>query len=213
MFFSKRILRFVSWLGLFSIQIFFSLYIQDTLVRIIILSTYMISTSLLWIKIIEKKNIHDRLDLHLRNFQFLIYTVVLSIVILYAKDNFGTASLLFGGSILLPIIEELFFRCYLLGSIMEDWPNFNTLSREERRSFIRKAILPLLLTSIAFALVHNDVIYLVINGNIGFMLFVLIAIRVIFGWAVGGIYILKKNISMPSILHIIFNITYYIFNP
>jgi membrane protease YdiL (CAAX protease family) len=173
----------------------------------------MISTSILWIKCIEKKNIRDRLDLQLRNFQFLIYTVVLSVVFLYTKDNFGTASLIFGGSILLPIIEELFFRCYLLGSVIDDWPNFNTLPRGERRSFIKRAIKPLLLTSVSFALVHNDVIYLVINGKIDFMLFVLIIIRVIFGWAVGGIYILKKNISMPSILHIFFNITYYIFNP
>jgi membrane protease YdiL (CAAX protease family) len=173
----------------------------------------MISTSLLWIKIIEKKSILDRLDLHLRSFQFLIYTIVFSIVYLYIRDNFGDASLILGGSILLPITEELFFRCYLLGSLMDDWPNFNLLSREEKRSFIRTAIKPLLLTSIAFALVHNDVIYLVINGEIGFMLFVLVIIRVMFGWAVGGIYILKKNISTPSILHIFFNITYYIFNP
>ena len=213
MIFNKRILNFFSWLGLFSIQIFFSIFSQDTLIKLIILSTYMISTSILWIKCIEKKNIRDRLDLQLRNFQFLIYTVVLSVVFLYTKDNFGTASLIFGGSILLPIIEELFFRCYLLGSVIDDWPNFNTLPRGERRSFIKRAIKPLLLTSVSFALVHNDVIYLVINGKIDFMLFVLIIIRVIFGWAVGGIYILKKNISMPSILHIFFNITYYIFNP
>jgi membrane protease YdiL (CAAX protease family) len=178
-----------------------------------ILSTYMISTSILWIKNVEKTSLRDRLDLHLRNFQYLIYTLVLSIVILYVKDNFGTASLLFGGSILLPIIEELFFRCYLLGSMMNGWPNFNLLSRKDRGSFIRNATPPLLLTSIAFTLVHSDVIYLVINGNIGFMLFVLIIIRIIFGWAVGGIYILKRNISMPSVLHIIFNISYYIFNP
>jgi membrane protease YdiL (CAAX protease family) len=210
---NKRILKFVSWFGLFGIQIFFSFYIQDTLFRIIILSTYMISTSILWIKNVEKRSIRDRLDLHLKNFQFLIYTLVLSVVILYVKDNFGTASLLFGGSILLPIIEELFFRCYLLGSMMNDWPNFYSLPRKDRRSFIRKATPPLFLTSLAFALVHNDIISLVINGNIGFMLFVLIIIRVIFGWAVGGIYILQKNISMPSILHIIFNISYYIFNP
>ncbi len=213
MFFNKKILKIFSWLGLLGIQVFFSFHTPDTLFRIIILSIYMTSTSLLWIKQVEKKSLRDRLDLHLRNFQFLIYTLVLSIVVLYTKDNFGTASLLLGGSILLPIIEELFFRCYLLGSMMDDWPNFNLLPREERRSFIRKAILPLLLTSIAFALVHNDVIYLVINGDIGFMLFMLIIIRVIFGWAVGGIYILKKNISMPSILHILFNISYYIFNP
>ena len=210
---NKRILKFISWFGLFGIQIFFSFYIQDTLFRIIILSTYMVSTSILWIKNVEKRSIRDRLDLHLRNFQFLIYTLVLSVVILYAKDNFGIASLLFGGSILLPIIEELFFRCYLLGSMMNDWPNFYSLPRNDRRSFIRNAIPPLFLTSIAFALVHSDVISLVIKGNIDFMLFVLIIIRVIFGWAVGGIYILQKNISMPSIFHIIFNISYYILNP
>jgi membrane protease YdiL (CAAX protease family) len=76
-----------------------------------------------------------------------------------------------------------------------------------------KATPPLLLTSLAFALVHIDIVSLIINGNIGFMLVALIIIRMIFGWAVGGIYILQKNISIPSIFHIIFNISYYIFHP
>jgi len=210
---NKTILKLISWIGLFCIQIFFSIYIQSTLFKILILSTYMIVTSILWIKRIEKRSLRDRLDLHLKNFQFLIYALVLSIIILYARNNFVAASLLFGGSILLPIFEELFFRCYLLGSMISDWPNFYSLPREDRSSFIKKATPPLLLTSLAFALVHNDVVSLIINGNIGFMLFALIIIRIMFGWAVGGIYILQKNISIPSIFHIIFNISYYIFNP
>jgi membrane protease YdiL (CAAX protease family) len=210
---NKTILKLISWIGLFSVQVFFSIYNQDTLFKILILSTYMIVTSILWIKWVEKRSLRDRLDLHLKNFQFLIYALVFSIVFLYTKNDFGTASLLFGGSILLPIFEELFFRCYLLGSMISDWPNFYSVPREDRRSFVIKATPPLLLTSLAFALVHIDIVSLIINGNIGFMLVALIIIRMIFGWAVGGIYILQKNISIPSIFHIIFNISYYIFHP
>jgi membrane protease YdiL (CAAX protease family) len=211
---NKKILKFASWLGLFTIQVFFSFYyIQDILLRIIIISTYMLFTSILWIKGAENRSLIVRLGLNLRNVTLLIYALSLSIVVLYIKNNFEDASLLTVGSILLPIFEELFFRCYLLGSMMNNWPSFYSLPRKDRRSFIRKATPPLFLTSLAFALVHNDIISLVINGNIGFMLFMLIIIRVIFGWAVGGIYILQKNIAMPSIFHIIFNISYYIFNP
>jgi membrane protease YdiL (CAAX protease family) len=125
-------------------------------------------------------------------------------VFLYFKNNFGTATILFGGSILLPIIEELFFRCYLLGSMINDWPKFYSIPREDRRSFVIRATQPLLLTSLAFALVHSDTISLIISGNIGFMLLALILIRMIFGWAVGGIYIIQKNISIPSIFHIVY---------
>jgi membrane protease YdiL (CAAX protease family) len=210
---NKTILKLFSWVGLFSIQVFFSIYNQDTLFKVGILSTYMTATSIIWIKWAEKRSLRDRLDLHLKNFQFLIYALVFSIVFLYFKNNFGTATILFGGSILLPIIEELFFRCYLLGSMINDWPKFYSIPREDRRSFVIRATQPLLLTSLAFALVHSDTISLIISGNIGFMLLALILIRMIFGWAVGGIYIIQKNISIPSIFHIVFNISYYIFNP
>jgi len=209
----KTLLKLSSWIGLFSIQVFFSVYNQDTLSKILTLSTYMIVTSFFWIKWVEKRSVRERLDLHLKNFQFLIYALVLSVVFLFTKNNFGTASLLFGGSILLPIFEELFFRCYLLGSMINDWPKFYSIPKEDRRSYVIKATPPLLLTSLAFALVHIDIVSLIINGNFGFMLVSLIIIRMIFGWAVGGIYIIQKNISMPSIFHIFFNISYYIFNP
>jgi membrane protease YdiL (CAAX protease family) len=199
---------------LFASQIYFNMNPPTSiLLRISILSTIMIVSSKIWVRTEQKGTLHDWLGLDARRITLLTYTALAAVLVFFTHSSFKEATILAGGSLILPVVEELYFRCYLLGSAVRGWPDFYSLDRGERGKFVRKATKPLILSSIAFALVHDDVISLIIKGTAaGYMLPVLILLRATFGLAVGGMYILQRNLAVPAAFHVAFNLSFYILN-
>ena len=206
------LITLVSWCTLFASQIYFNVNPSTSiLLRISILSTIMIASSTIWVITEQKGTLHDWLGLDARRITLLTYTALAAVLVFFTRNSFKEATILAGGSLILPVVEELYFRCYLLGSAVRGWPDFYSLDREERGKFVRKATKPLLLSSIAFALVHDDVISLIIKGTgAGYMLPVLILLRATFGLAVGGMYILQRNLAVPAAFHVAFNLSFYL---
>jgi len=197
---------------LFGSQIYYNMNPPTSiLLRISILSTIMIVSSIIWVRTEQKGTLHDWLGLDARRITLLTYTALAAVLVFFMRNSFKEATILAGGSLVLPVVEELYFRCYLLGSAVRDWPDFYSLDRGERGKFVRKATKPLVLSSVAFALVHDDVISLMIKGvAAGYMLPVLVLLRATFGLAVGGMYILQRNLAVPAAFHVAFNLSLYL---
>jgi len=204
----------LSWCLLFASQIYFNINPPTSiLLRISILSAIMIASSTIWVMTEQKSTLHDWLGLDGRRITLLTYTALAAVLVFFTRNSFKEATILAGGSLILPVVEELYFRCYLLGSAVRGWPDFYSLDHRERGRFVRRATKPLMLSSIAFALVHDDIISLLIKGAAtGYMLPVLILLRATFGLAVGGMYILQRNLAVPAAFHVAFNLSFYILN-
>jgi len=202
----------ISWCILFFAQIYFNVNPTiSVLLRTIILSTLMIISSVIWARTEYKGALHEWLGLDEGRITLLTYMTVAAVLVFFTRNSFREATILAESSLILPVVEELYFRCYILGSAVKSWPDFYSFSRRERGKFVRKAAIPLALSSIAFALVHDDVISLIIKGIAAdYMLLILILLRVTFGLAVGGIYILQRNLAIPAFFHVVFNLSFYI---
>jgi len=202
----------VSWCMLFASQIYFNINpATSILLRISILSTIMIVSSTIWVRTEQKGTLHGWLGLDERRITLMTYTALAAVLVFFTRSSFKEATILAGGSLVLPVVEELYFRCYLLGSAVRGWPDFYSLDRGERGRFVRKATKSLVVSSVAFALVHDDVISLIIKGTAaGYMLPVLLLLRATFGLAVGGMYILQRNLAVPAAFHVAFNLSFYI---
>ena len=210
----RAFIAIISWCALFVAQIYFNVNPTiSVLLRMSILSTIMIASSVIWVRTEQKGTIHGWLGLDERRITLLTYTAVAAVLVFFTRSSFKEATILAESSLILPVVEELYFRCYILGSAVRGWPDFYSLGRGERVIFVRKVAIPLVLSSVAFALVHDDVISLIIKGTAaGYMLPVLVLLRATFGLAVGGIYILQRNLAVPAAFHVAFNLSFYILN-
>jgi membrane protease YdiL (CAAX protease family) len=211
----QHLIAITSWCMLLASQIYFNVNPPPTIwPQVAILSTIMIASSALWVKTEPKSTLRSWLGLDARRITILTYTCLAAVIVFFTRNSFKEATLLAGGSLILPIVEELYFRCYLLGSAINGWPSFFSLERSDRLSFVVRAAKPLLLSSVAFALVHSDVVNLLLRGTaVSPMLPVIILFRVLFGFAVGEIYILQRNLAAPAAFHIAFNLSFYLFSP
>lgn len=210
----RAFIAIISWCTLFVAQIYFNVNPTiSVLLRMSILSTIMIASSVIWVITEQKGTIHGWLGLDERRITLLTYTAVAAVLVFFTRSSFKEATILAESSLILPVVEELYFRCYILGSAVRGWPDFYSLGRGERVIFVRKVAIPLVLSSVAFALVHDDVISLIIKGTAaGYMLPVLVLLRATFGLAVGGMYILQRNLAVPAAFHVAFNLSFYILN-
>lgn len=70
--------------------------------------------SVIWIKLVEHSPISKRLNINDKTVVLFIYSLSASIIALFTKRDFFTAAIIAGGSMILPIFEELYFRAFLL---------------------------------------------------------------------------------------------------
>ena len=153
----------------------------------------------------------SRLGLDEKGVTALTYVLLAAILLFFTRDSFWNATTLIAGSAIMPLFEELFFRAYLLGSMVEEWPLLSHLPHTERIKLVRQALLPLFLTSISFALVHDDVISVLLSlPLIDFNSVVIILMRFFFGMAVGDLYIFRRNLIVPAAFHVAFNLSYFL---
>lgn len=152
-----------------------------------------------------------RLGLNERSVILLTYTVLVAILLYFTGASFEVAALTTGGALLVPIFEEIFFRSFLLGSLVGDWPNIEELPRPERLRLFKKSILPLLVTSVLFSLVHDDAITALMGlPFLDLNMIVIMVLRMLFSMAVGGLYLLRGKLILPVIFHVSFNLSYFL---
>jgi membrane protease YdiL (CAAX protease family) len=206
-----RIIQLASWLLLFFIQVNFNVNpTNNEWFRISVLLIYILIVSTAWIRLVERKSLSERLNFNQSTLVLFTYSISSSIVVLFIKQDFGIAALVAGGSIILPIFEELYFRAFLLGSVSFSWPKVQVMDANDRKVFLREGLAYLVFTSLGFALVHDDVIQsLLANGfmNLNYTIFFL---RFFFGFTIGGLYYYSRNFIITSVFHIIYNLTYLI---
>ena len=209
----KGLVRLTSWMVLFLLQLFFNLFpVFQFWPRVFLLSSVMLLSAVLWIKLGEGGSLKIRLGLDEKRVTVLTYMFLAVILVLFTRDSFREATLLTGGSFIIPLFEELFFRTYLLGSMVKEWPNIRDLPRAERVRLVKLSFFPLLLTSLSFALVHDDVIAMLLNlPLVGFSSVAIILLRVFFSMAVGGLYLLNRGLIVSTAFHITFNLSYFLF--
>lgn len=208
----KGLVLLTSWIILFLLQLFFNLFpVFQFWPRVFLLSSVMLLSTFLWIKLLEGASLKARLGLDVKGVTVLTFMFLAVILVLFTRDSFREAALLTGGSFIIPLFEELFFRAYLLGSMVKEWPNLHDLPRVERIRLVKLSFLPLLLTSLSFALVHDDVIAILLNlPLVTFSSVMIILIRVLFSMAIGSIYLLKRSLVLPTAFHLTFNLSYYL---
>jgi len=205
----QRLIQLASWVILFLVQVYFNRNpAQSEALRILVLTTYMLVASTVWITLVERRKLTDRLNLNEKTLMLFTYSLTVSILVLFTKQSFMTAALITGGSMILPIFEELYFRAYLLGSVSNNWPKFETMNPQDRKPFLREGVAYLLLTSLGFALVHDDVITIILTNNLTTISLTIFLLRFLFGLTMGGLYYYTRNFIVTSTFHIIYNLTY-----
>jgi membrane protease YdiL (CAAX protease family) len=191
----------------FLIQVIFTLNPQPFWIHLSALSIYLIIASFAWIRFGEGNSVIQRLNLSSHGVVLLSYSILLGVLFYYTQNNFPQASLIAGGSLVLPVLEELFFRVALLGSVFNGKPTFRSLNQSERLPFFKRAILPIILTSFAFALCHGDVVSALLGvSSPSPGIFAIILIRAVFGWAVSDLYLYSPGLALPASFHIAFNL-------
>lgn len=209
---NKDLVRLSTYVVLFLLQVLFIIFpIFNFWIKAFLLSSFMLFSTFIWIRIFEKRAIRVELGLDENGVTLLTYMFLGVILFFFTHNSFMEATMLTGGSLVVPVFEELFFRKYLLGSMVEGLPRIRDLSRVERIRFFKHAFLPLVATSLMFALVHDDVVTALLGFHIiDFNLLAIIVLRSVFGIAVGGFYLLKRNWILPAIFHVVFNLSYFL---
>jgi membrane protease YdiL (CAAX protease family) len=203
----KNLFRAILLLLIFLLQVFFTLSPQPFWIHLSVLSIYLLTASLAWIRFGENSSIIGRLNLSAQGLVLLSYSILFGILFFYSQNNFPQASLIAGGSIVLPVLEELFFRVTLLGSVFSGKPTFRSLNQSERLPFFKRAITPIVLTSVAFALCHGDVVSALLGvSSPSPGILAIILIRAVFGWAVADLYLYNPGLALPASFHIAFNV-------
>ncbi len=206
----RRIYQIANYFVLLAIQVYFNLYpTPDEWFRIILLSGYMLISSITWIRYVEHKPLLSRLGISQQTIVAFTYAMTASILVLFTKYNFGAAALMTAGSMILPIFEELYFRANLLGSVCADWPKVNELRERVDRKVLVEGLVFLLLTSVGFAVVHDDVIQMILNGLLA-VNYPILLLRFLFGFTIGGLYLYTRSFVVTGVFHIIYNLTYLI---
>jgi membrane protease YdiL (CAAX protease family) len=204
--------RLFSWILLFLLQLYFNVFpVSSFWLRVFLLSSIMLLSPVLWIKLVERRPIKSRLGLDEKGVTALTYAASAAILVFFTRDSFGEATLLTGGALIVPLFEELFFRAYLLGSMVNGWPSLHDLPRMERMRLFKLSLFPLFLTSLSFALVHDDVITTLLSlPLIDPNSLVIFTLRLVFGMTVGGLYLLKGKLIAPVAFHVTFNLSYFL---
>jgi len=158
---------------------------------------------------LKKKSLLDRLYVNQQTTVLFTYSLLASVLVIFTKQDFSTAALIAGGSMILPIFEELYFRALLLGSISYNWPSVNSMAKQERAKVLKEGAIYLILTSLGFTLVHDDVIQKILSGSYT-VNYAIILLRFLFGSIIGGLYYYTRNFIVTSTFHIIYNLTYII---
>lgn len=185
----------------------FTLNPQPFWVHLSVLSIYLIVASFAWIRFGEGASVIQRLNLSAHGVVLLSYSILIGILFFYTQNNFPQASLITGGSLVLPVLEELFFRVTLLGSVFNGKPNFRSLNQSERLPYFKRAIMPIVLTSFAFALCHGDVVSALLGvSSPSPGILAIILIRAVFGWAVADLYLYSPGLALPASFHMAFNL-------
>ncbi len=202
----------MSWGILFLLQLYYNVSLDwDPWYRAIILSLYMAIVSLIEIIFVEKRSLFTRLNLGAKNITLLVYSITTAIVFLYTRNDYRVASLIITGSFVLPVFEEMFFRACILGSVAFDWPKVSEMRKEERTDRLRIGLAYLILSSIGFALVHDDVIQALL-GFITPVTGALILLRFTFSFAIGGLYFYTRSYIYVVIFHLFYNLSYIVLN-
>lgn len=198
----------LSWAVLFFVQLFFNLFgIVSLWFRIFFLSSFMLFSTVFWIKWVEKNDLGSRLGFNEGGLTVLTYVFLSAIVLFFTQRSFWEATQLLCLFSVVPLFEEFFFRIHLLGSMVkEEGSCKNFISR------VKVLGVPLLLTSLLFALVHDDVIAFMLNPSLEFFSFGgAVFARVIFGFASGDLYLIfNRRLVVPVTCHLTYNLSHFI---
>jgi membrane protease YdiL (CAAX protease family) len=167
--------------------------------------------SIIEIKFVERRSLFTRLNLGAKNITLLVYSITTAIVLLYTRNNYRVASLIITGSFILPVFEEMYFRACILGSVAFDWPKVSEMRREDRSSRLKIGLTYLILSSLGFALVHDDIIHALL-GSISSVTAILFLLRFLFSFAIGGLYFYTRSYIYTTIFHLFYNLSYIVLN-
>ena len=107
----------LSWAVLFFVQLFFNLFsIFSLWFRIFFLSSFMLFSTVFWIKWVERNDLRSRLGFNEGGLTVLTYVFLSAIVLFFTQRPFWEAIQLLCLFSVLPLFEEFFFRIHLENS-------------------------------------------------------------------------------------------------
>lgn len=84
------------------------------------------------------------------------------------------------------------------------------MGEQDKKHFLREGLVYLILSSIGFALVHDDVIKTIMTNSLPGIYLTIFFLRFLFGFTMGGLYYYTRNFITTSVFHMIYNLTYII---
>jgi membrane protease YdiL (CAAX protease family) len=81
----------------------------------------------------------------------------------------------------------------------------------ERSTRLRTGVAYLTLSSLGFALVHDDVIHALL-GPVTPVAYVLLFLRFTFSFAIGGLYFYTRSYIYAVVFHLFYNLSYIVLN-
>lgn len=175
------------WLGSM-VLLFFHVYFGKQKITMLSHYAYMVVTPFLLTRFFEKRSIKERFGFQRKNVSGLLVATYLGLIIVYFFDVTN-----FSGVFLAPLLEEIFFRGYMLGS-------FVALKNNEWKW--RSTIAPMLFTSFLFAFGHLFNYYPTFPLSMWFL-----TVAIFIGsLALSLLYVLSKTILPCFLLHMIYNL-------
>ena len=195
----EKYFPFLLWVGLCLILYFFHVVKISQWIKTLLIYSYQVLLSSVIIKFIFKRKLLKWFGLQERKLQLLFFGFPMLLgftsSIIFTKEQ--AINVIFN-SILTPIIEEYFFRGYMLGTFMS----------LDNRKQTKLLLIALLSTSVCFSLAHIFITFM--WGRFTILSIFNMFIYLIVGFALGLIFIEKKTIVFSSMIHIIVNLSYFI---
>ena len=188
---SKLVTLILVWLGyIVLVWVHYSLG-KWGIMTALLCYTYILIISFALTKFFEKESIIKRFGFQTRNLIILLIATCLALALLhFLKVNIFNFSVI-NFAIIAPLMEEIFYRGYMLGSFCRKTDEMN-----------RESLKWILLTSILFSIGH----IFILGRNLLLYIYVLI-----FGFIEGIIYVNTKTISWVYIAHMVNNTRFFIF--
>jgi len=188
---SKLITLILVWLGyMILVWLHYNLG-KSGLTTALLCYTYMLVISFALTKFFEKESITERFGFQTRNLLILLIATCSSLTFLYLLKVNIFNFFVINFTIIAPLMEEIFYRGYILGSLCGKADEMN-----------RESLKWILLTSILFSIGH----IFILGRNLLLYIYVLI-----FGFIEGIIYVNTKTISWVYIAHMVNNTRFFIF--
>lgn len=155
-------------------------------------TAYTIFVPIITVKLVEKQSLVQRFGLQSSRFLILIFLVIVSTFATFVSGNASWDY--FSGIVLAPITEELFFRGYIQGKLMDR--NFSDdLPTLSWKVLWRSILIPVLVASTIFGISH-----IFKDSLVG------IPQHVVFGIIEGFLFLFTGSILFPIMFHMVNNL-------